>query len=222
MFRSAVLFSFLIFPVLAQDAPDALERLDRQASAFRQVTARLMRATYTAILNDTTKESGQMWLRREGRNTQARIELFEPDPRSYSIEGATANIYYPKINTVQIWDLGKNKSLVDQFLLLGFGSSGKDLARNYSIKAAGEEVVAGRKTTRLVLVPKSDKVKEQFEKIDLWIPLEAGYPIQQKLYQPGGDYYLVTYSDVQINSNLPDTAFRLKLPANVKREYPQK
>jgi outer membrane lipoprotein-sorting protein len=126
------------------------------------------------------------------------------------------------MNTVQVYDVGKSRSLVDQFVLLGFGTSGKELAKNYTVNATGEDIVKGRNTTRLELVPRSAKVKEQITKVELWIPLDAGHPVQQKFYQPGGDYYLVTYSDVQLNPNLPDDAFRLKLPANVKREYPQK
>lgn len=220
--RAALLFLLAIVPLFGESTRDVLARLDKDAAAFRQATARLTRATHTAVLNDTTTETGLMWLRRDGKHVVVRIEMSAPDVRSYSFEGTTANVYYPKLNTVQIWDLGKSRSLVDQFLLLGFGSSGTELAKNYSLKATAEELVGGRKATRLELVPKSAKVKEQFEKIDLWIPLDAGYPVQQKLYQPGGDYYLVAYSDVQINTNLPDPAFRLKLPPDVKREYPQK
>ncbi len=220
--RAALIALLALVSLYGESTRDVLARLDRDAAAFRQATARLTRATHTAVLNDTTTETGQMWLRRDGKRVLVRIEMSAPDVRSYSFEGTTANVYYPKLNTVQIWDLGKSRSLIDQFLLLGFGSSGTELARNYSLKVAGEEVVAGRKATRLELVPKSAKLREQFEKIDLWIPLDAGYPIQQKLYQPGGDYYLIAYSEVQINPNLPDPAFRLKLPQDVKREYPQK
>jgi outer membrane lipoprotein-sorting protein len=33
---------------------------------------------------------------------------------------------------------------------------------------------------------------------------------------------LMTYSDMKINPDLPDTALKLHVPKNVKREYPQK
>ena len=55
----------------------------------------------------------------------------------------------------------------------------------------------------------------------MWVA-ENGYPIQQKFYLPGGDYELATYSDMKINPDLPDSALKLHLPKNVKREYPQK
>jgi outer membrane lipoprotein-sorting protein len=221
-FRAAIASVLLFVPVSADSTQEVLARLDRDASSFKQMTARLTRATHTAVLNDTTTETGQMWLRRSGKNVLVRTEMADPDPRSYSFDGSTGQLYYPKINTVQIWELGKSRSLVDQLLLLGFGSSGKELARNYTVEAKGEEPVGGRGTVRLELRPKSAQLREQFEKMELWIPRDAGYPVQQKFYQPGGDYYLVTYSDVQINPNLPDSAFKLKLPPDAKREYPQK
>ncbi len=220
--RSTLFVCLLAAPVFAESAREVLARMDNESAAFGQATARLDRVTFTAILKDTVKETGEMRIARKGKNVLVRIEMHEPDPRSYSFDGASGLIYYPKINTVQVWDLGKNRSLVDQFLLLGFGSSGKELAKNYHITAVGEDTIAGRRATRLELIPKSAKLKDQFVKIELWIPSDAGYAVRQKLYQPGGDYYLITYSDVRVNPGLPDSAFRLKLPPDVKREYPQK
>lgn len=220
--KAATLTVLCAFALSAESTQSVLARLDKEAAAFRQVTARLTKATHTAILNDTTRESGRMWMRRNGKSVSIRTDITEPDPRAYAFEGNTGQIFYPKMNTVQVYEVGKSRSLVDQFLLLGFGTSGKELAKNYAANAAGEDPIAGRKTTRLELTPRSPKVKEQITKVELWIPLDAGHPLQQKFYQPGGDYYLVTYSDVQLNPNLPDDAFRLKLPADVKREYPQK
>ena len=34
---------------------------------------------------------------------------------------------YPKLKTVQEIDLGKRTDLIDQFLLVGFGTSGQEL-----------------------------------------------------------------------------------------------
>ena len=57
---------------------------------------------------------------------------------------------------------------------------------------------------------------EYLPKAELWISA-AGYPLQQKFYQPSG-YKLFTYSGVKLNTNLPDDAVKLKLPSDVKRE----
>ena len=196
--------------------------MDREAAGFRDITGKLKKTEYTAVLDDTSVEGGQMWLRRTGHAVMMRVEIDVPQPKSVGVEGNSAEVYYPKMNTVQIYDLGKAGALVDQFLSLGFGSSGKDLQKNYSIAMGGEDNVNGQKTTRLELTPKDPKVKEQIKKVELWIPLDAGHPVQQKVTEPGGNYYLFTYSDLKLKSGQPESAFRLKLPANAKKEYPQK
>jgi outer membrane lipoprotein-sorting protein len=196
--------------------------MDREAASFRKMTAKLDRTTFTAVIDDRSTESGAIWLMRSGGKVECRGEVTGPDARSIGFRDNKAEIYYPKMKTVQIYDLGKEKSLVDQFLLVGFGSSGKELLKSYTVKAVGEETVGGQKTTHLELTPRSAKVQEQITRIDLWIPLNAGHPVKQKFLQPGGNYYDVVYTDVKVNPDIPDSAFKLNLPAGVKREYPSK
>lgn len=206
----------------AETLDQVLARMNKEAAAFRKMTAGFSKTNFISVLNDTTQEDGTIWMRKSGKKVEMRGEVTGSDARSFGFRDEKAQIFYPKINTVQIYDLGKQSSLIDQFLLLGFGSSGADMARGYSIAVAGEEVLGGTKTTRLELVPKSQKVQEQILKVYLWIPQDAGHPVQQQFMQPGGNYYKVVYSDVRINPNLPDSEFSLKLPPGAKKDYPQR
>ncbi len=85
----------------------------------------------------------------------------------------------------------------------------------------GTDTVSGQKTDLLELIPKSKEVLQHLRKLEIWVA-ENGYPVQQKFYEPGGEYVLFTYSDVKINPDLADSALKLHLPKGVKREYPQK
>ncbi len=199
-----------------------LAAMDKSGSSFRDMSASLTRVDFTAVIKDTTQETGAVKMQRAGsREVRLKIEFGEPDPRTVVFEKATAQIYYPKIQTLQIYNLGKQRSLIDQFLLLGFGSSGAELSRNYNLKAGGEEEVAGQAATRIELTPKSASALEYLKRAELWIS-PNGYPVQQKFHRPSGDYTLITYKDLKINANLPEDTFRLVLPKNVKTEYPQK
>ncbi len=195
--------------------------MDQDAASFRDLTARISKVAFTAVLNETSQETGTIWMKRAGGRVMMKVEFAE-DVRWVALEGTTAQIYYPKIRTVQIYDLGKSRALIDQFSLLGFATSRRDLERNYVIRLAGEEAVHGRRSVRLELTPKSSKVLEQVRKVELWIPLDAGYPVQHRILQPGGDYYLITYADIRRNTGLSDAACRLALPRDVRREYPQR
>ena len=131
-------------------------------------------------------------------------------------------MYLPKAQTVQEYDVSKYKGLVDQFLLLGFGSTSKELATAYTVSYGGLETINNEKATRIELVPKSQDLLAHLKRVDLWISDASGVPLQQKLFSSGNDYDVATYSNTKINPNIPDAALKLNLPKGVKREYPGK
>jgi outer membrane lipoprotein-sorting protein len=67
-----------------------------------------------------------------------------------------------------------------------------------------------------------DPKKVSFENKQVRIAQSGGYPVQQKFYQPSGDYHQATYSNVQLNIALPADAMNLHLPPGVTTEYPQR
>jgi outer membrane lipoprotein-sorting protein len=202
---------------LAATLEQVLATMDRTAPAFRDLSANLTCVEYTPIINDSSEATGSVRMKRAGPNdVRILVDYVKPDAKTAAFEKNQGQVYLPKMRTVQIYELGKYRSLVDQFLLLGFGSSGKELMSSYNLKVLGEEQVGGEPATRLELIPKSPSVLEYLPKAELWIST-AGYPLQQKFYQPSG-YKLFTYSGVKLNTNLPDDAVKLKLPSGVKRE----
>lgn len=200
-----------------------LARMDAAGPTFRSMTASVSRVTHTAVINDNSEEQGVIRLMKaKAREVRVFIEFTKPDHKFVSLGERKAEIYTPKIAVVQEFDLGKHRSLMEQFLLLGFGATGKDLVKNYSVRLTGEETIGGSKTARLELTPKSSAVKSHYNRIDLWIADPGGYPMRQRLNEPSGNYLMVTYSDVKLNPDLPASQLELKLPAGVKREFPQK
>jgi outer membrane lipoprotein-sorting protein len=207
----------------AESLPATLARIDQGAANFHGLSADLKKISHTAVINEDTTDIGTILVKRPKPNDiRMLIDIKQPDAKQAAIDGRKAEIFYPKINTVQEWDLGKNRSLVDQFLLLGFGSSSKELQGAYSITLNGPETIAGQKATRIDLVPKSQDVLAHLKSVELWISDANGLPVQQKFDMPGGDYNLATYTNIKVNPDLPDTAVRLNLPKSVRRERPQK
>jgi outer membrane lipoprotein-sorting protein len=149
-------------------------------------------------------------------------EFSNPDQRAVAFDGRKVQIFYPRLLTVQEYDLGKQSSLVDQFLVLGFGSSSVELSRTYDIKWGGEDTVNGVSCDRLELTPKSEEARQHVRMIEIWVSSKDGLTQQQKIHQPSRDYKLITYSEIKLNPPLSDDATRLKLPKGVKKETPQK
>jgi outer membrane lipoprotein-sorting protein len=218
-----VLAVFGAFAAQATSLEQVLAKMDESSSSFRAMSSSVRRVAHTAVINEDSVDTGTMFLKRpRPRDLRMVIELTEPDQKSVAFQGRKLEIYMPKIQTVQEYDVGKSRDLLEQFLLLGFGSSGKELSAGYAMRAVGQETVSGQKTTKIELIPKSKQVLEHLKKVELWISDDGGYPVQQKFYLQGGDYTLVTYSNIKLNPDLPDSALRLKLGKNVKREFPQK
>jgi len=195
--------------------------MDRSAAAFKSMSANVRWVEHTAVINDDAVDTGTMKLKRSKRDIRALVEFIEPDQKSVSLHEKKLEIYYPKMQTVEEYDIGAHREVLDQFLLIGFGTSGKELAAAYNMSVLGSETVDGQNTTRLELVPKSPDVLKHLKKLEIWLA-ENGYPVQQKFYLPGGDYKLVTYTNVKMNVPLSDSDLKLKVPKDVKRVYPQK
>ncbi len=220
---AAVLAMIFVCRAAADETLESvLARMDKAAPSFKSLAAQLRKVTHTAVINEDSIDTGSILLRRARNDMRMLVEFTEPDPKSVAVHGERIEIYYPKMQTVEEYDMGKNRALVDQFLLVGFGTSGKDLSAAYQIKLLGEEDIGGVKTDHLELIPKSQEVLKQFRKLELWIEDTAGYPVQQKITQRGGDYHLFTYTAVKLNTPHADAELKLKAPKNAKHVTPQK
>lgn len=198
-------------------------RMDKSAAEFTSLTARVKKVGYTAVIKDTSTETGTFLIKRlKVGDMRVRMEIEKPDERSFALSRKKYEVFLPKINTVQEYDLGQYGKLVDQFMLLGFGTPVKEITKSYDMAVTGTDTIDGRPATRVELRPKTASVREHLKLVEMWIPLNDGNPIQQKFSQPSGDYTQSTYTDVKLNPLLKDADLQLTLPKNVKREKPQK
>jgi len=222
MFRVVLIFATGC--ALASAASESLDpvftAMDQAAAKFNGLAADVRRVTHTAVINEDTVDTGTILIKRKKpRDVRMLLDIKDPDPKQLLVDTHWALMYFPKLATVQHYDLSKYKTMVEQGLLLSFGSSSKELAVAYSISFGGPETVSGEKTTRIVLIPKSSEMLAHLKRVDLWISDATGLAIQQKLFQTA-DYQLVTYSNIKTNPIVPDP--NLNLPKGVKHEFPQK
>ena len=191
-----------------------LAQLDQSAKNFRSLSANVERTKVTVVVNDHSTEAGTILVRGE----KMLLELATPDPRTILRTGDNLYIYEPGLNRVEEFNLGKNRGIVDQFLLLGFGTEGKDLRNGYKISMLGEPALDNKKTVQLELIPKNDDVLKQFSKIQIWFDESLWLPIQQQLFESGsGDYMIVHYSKIERNPNIPESKFKQHWPKGTEK-----
>lgn len=206
----------------AEPMADILARMDRAAGEFRSLSATMKRVHFTAVLDETEQMDGVVRLKRVKGSTIGVIEFQQPETRTVYIRGKSVEIFYPKANTVEIYDASKYTSNMDQIILLGFGTSSAELKKSYDFADGGPQKINGVDTTRLDLTPKSPEMKKLITKIEMWFAEGQSNPTRVKFSEPSRNYEQVDYSHNETNPPLPDSAFELKLPPGIKKIYPQK
>jgi outer membrane lipoprotein-sorting protein len=207
--------------------PEVLQRLDSAASHFQSMSATVTYLTHTDVIDENSTETGEVVMKKVAPGeVQGLINFTAPNQRSVTFEKRSVQIYYPKIKTLQVYDLEDHGEQLDKFLMIGFGTSGSELARDYTMTVLGTEAVKGTpglQAIHLELIPKSGEARQYVKKVELWIS-ERGdpYPSREKITEPSGDSRTMTYSDLKINPQLQPEALKLKLPPGVKTEHPGK
>ncbi len=198
-----------------------LTQMDAAARNFKTTEASFVWDHYQKVIDETDTQKGRIYFRREGSETQMAADLVEPDRKYVIYSGGKVQVYQPKIDQVIEYLPGKNRSDLESFLVLGFGGGGHDLLKSYDVKFLGSETAIGIAAEKLELIPKSDRLRNNIARILLWIDPARGISVQQQFFEPGGDYRLSKYSEIQINQKLPENAFKLKTTGKTKFLSPQ-
>jgi outer membrane lipoprotein-sorting protein len=208
----------------AAQFPEVLAKMDAAGVTFKGVTADIEKVDHSEIINDDEVERGTITLKRiKPKEFRAFFSFNGVNPKQVAYSGHTVEIYYPKANTRDIYDVDKKYGgLLNQYMLLGFGATSKELREVYNLTPGAEETVAGQRTTRLELTPKKPDTGMGLTRAELWVSEETGMAVQQKLYIRGGETHRFTYANMKINPNIPDSAVSLKIPKDAKTQYPQR
>ena len=219
----AILGPLLVAVAYAAPAPPpsvdvVLGMMGRSAQDFHSLSADVEHIKYTEVVKDTSVESGHFYVRRDEK---MRIEILKPDQRTILRTGDQLFVYTPKINRVEEYDLGKNRQMVDQYVLLGFGTKPENMRKSYDIAVKGEEDLDQKKTVVLELTPKAESVAKQISKIQMWVDEASWLPIQQKFFETGsGDYFLFHYKNLMKNLKLGDVKFKPDWPKGTQKIKP--
>ena len=118
------------------------------------------------------------------------------------------------------FNLGKNRGLVDQFLLLGFGTRRKGTAERLTESlSSAKPTLDDKKTVELELAPKSEEVLKQFSKIQIWFDESCWLPVQQQFIRIRlrATTSIVRYSKIVRNPNIPESAFKPHWPKGTEK-----
>jgi len=203
-------------PKVAPPLGEILARMNDSAKRLKTVSANIEYTKVTVAVNDKATEFGEFYFRKD-KSIEILLNFQKPDPKVILYRKNKAEIYLPKSNQIQEYNLEKQSGLVDQFLSLGFGRETGDLQKAYFIKLTGEEVLEGDTTAILELIPRKESIAAQIDKVQLWVSEESWIPVQQKVFEDSGDYLLSRYTAVKVNRELSSSTFQIPAHSGAKR-----
>lgn len=193
-----------------------LTQMDQASEKFTSAEADFVWDQYQKVVDETDTQKGHVYFARHDKDMHMAANVEQPDKKQIIFSDAKIRFYQPKIDQVTEYDAGKNKAEVESFLVLGFGGRGHDLPKQFTVKFGGWEQIDGVKTAKLELVPKSDKIKNMFSRMTLWVDTSRGVSLKQQAFEPAGDYRIATYTNFKLNAPINQDVFKLKTTAKTK------
>jgi negative regulator of sigma E activity len=207
-----------------------LKKMDTAAASFRNAQADFEWDTYEKVIDEIDEiQTGTIYYRRIGKDIEMMADVkmagsdranLKPEPKYVLFSNGKISMYQPKPDQVTVYDLGKNRVDLESYVVLGFGGSGQDLQKAFDVTYVGAETINGVATAKLQLLPKSDKVRNTYNRIFLWIDLDKGISVQQQFFSPQGDYRLTKYSSLN-EKKIPDEVFKLKTTSKTQTISPK-
>jgi hypothetical protein len=227
---SAVLGAVIVFagnsthPVAAQAKPAVLAQMNASSAKFTSAQADLRQELFTKALHDTETQTGQIYFLRKAGAIQMGMKMLPPDatagtPPAQIIEFKDGKLQVLNTGTNQIDQFtatGKNQSLAETIMTLGFGGSGNDLDKAWIITDQGPETLSGVQTEKLDLVSKDATIKNNYySHITIWVDPVRDVALKQMLFaasdgQPTGDTRTVYYTNIRVNQPVDTNQFAIK------------
>jgi outer membrane lipoprotein-sorting protein len=215
-------FSAAVLPALAaDDLPKVLARLDASAASFKSAQADITwDNTQTQPIEDTDRQIGTILFQRKGADVAVALHIKTDNGQVVNKDlvyaNGTGKLYEPRLKQMQVFKLGDKKSQLDSLLTLGFGGSGKDLEKSWTITSQGTEAVGGVTAEKLLLVPKDAELLKSVPKLLLWIDMDKGLAVKQQRFDASGNYVVFSYANVKQNVSVPGGAFEIKTAAGTQ------
>ena len=205
----------------ADKLEDVLTKMDAAAAKFKGMSASVSYTKVTVIVDDRDVKNGGIHLEREKGGYKIKIDFTTPEPESLLFKGNKAEIYHPKIDQEEIYDVGKNKDMIEQFYAVGFGGGGREILKSYTVTLGADEKIGDTMAVKLNLTPKGS-MPGNFTKVEIWLSPAKWTPVQQRFTEKSKDYLEITYSNV-LEGDQPDSLFNIKgITGKTKKVYPGK
>ena len=216
--RLALLLLVAALTLSAQVKPGALDQalraLDASSAKFKSTEADFKWDFYELVVKETTTQNGSIYYKKNGNKLEMGAKINPPSAKFISYKDGKLAVFDPGTKDLKIYDTGKNKAQAESFLTLGFGGSGADLEKAWTITDLGTEQLsdgsANIPVVKLDLVSKDQSVRDMFSHIYIWVDLNRAISLKQQFFTPSGDYRTASYTNIRYNQNVNTAPYQYK------------
>jgi outer membrane lipoprotein-sorting protein len=220
-FALSVMAAALTPAAIAQDLAAVMAKLDAAAAKFKSAQADVAwENVQTQPIFDSDKQAGTILFARAGGQVEVALHLKtdngKPIVKDMIYADGKGKLYDGQLKQLQVFAVGDKKSSLDAFLTLGFGGSGVDLQKAWTVSYEGAEAVNGIQAAKLQLIPKDPGLAKTAPKVLLWVDLDKGVGLKQQRFDASGNYAVISYSNIKLGVPVSGNAFQVKTPSGTQ------
>jgi outer membrane lipoprotein-sorting protein len=191
-----------------------LAQMDAASAKFHSARANFQWDQFERVVSSTDTQGGTIYFERTGTATRMAADIEtadgQPSKKFLVFSDGVLHFYQPQINQMTVFHAGNKQQQYESYLTLGFGGSGSDLKKSWTITYQGMEAIDGVQTAKLDLVSKSDSVRNNFSHVTVWVDPTRAISLKQILFEPSGDSRTAYYRQIEYNRKIPSSVFKIK------------
>ncbi|MDW5266596.1 MULTISPECIES: outer membrane lipoprotein-sorting protein [Acidobacteriaceae] len=196
------------------DLNTVLHEMDQASAKFKSAEADFRWDIYERVVKETTTQTGTAYFLKSGSNLQMGLQIKPPSAKFVEYKNGNLQLFDPGSDHLTILSAGNNQAQYESFLTLGFGGSGTDLAKSWTVTDLGTEPINdGSKmvtTTKLDLVSKDPNVRNMVSHITIWVDPTRAVSLKQQFFMPSEDQRTTYFTNIRYNQTVNTKPFALK------------
>ena len=218
---AASLFLSSAAMAVAQPKPGHLDEVLRQMDAaslkFQSAEANFHWDLYEKVVQQvTTQQAGTIYFKKNDSKTVMGAKMTSPTVKLIDYKDGLLRLF--DVPTDHLTIVHSKGNQMESFLTLGFGGSGKDLAKAWTISDLGMETIGGVETAKMDLVSKDPSVRTNISHVTVWVDPVRDVSLKQVFYLVSEDYRTAVYTDIRYNEKVDEKPYQIKTDSKTTRD----
>ena len=200
---------------------DVLRQMDAASVKFKSAEADFKKDLFSRVVRETTVQTGSIYFLKSGSALQMGAVFGPPDAKVVEYKDGKLRLLDTAQNHLTEMDGRNNQAQYESFLTLGFGGSGKDLEKTWTITDQGAEQMsdgtATVKVEKLDLVAKDPAQRNSISHVTIWVDPTRAISLKQEFFFPSEDTQTATYTHIRYNQSVNTKKYAIKTNSKTTR-----